>query len=174
MSEPIQQRVLQAALSHCRRHGGWSFAVSDIVNALPDLNPQSVRTHVTSRCCVNAPANHAHRWSYFRRIGRGKYEVMPPYRRAEAGPPAKVREAKAVYAAAEAARSVLHAAVTQSEGWYVGELLELPIVTQAKTLDALVQNVREAIAFYLADEDREALGIADDLRVTVYYETIVS
>jgi len=173
MSESIQQRVLQAALSYCRRKGGWSFEVADIVDALPDLNPQSVRTHVTSRCCANAPPNHAHRWPYFKRIGRGRYEVAPAYRRPESGQPVRVREAKAVYAATETLRSVLHAAVTRSEGWYVGELLELPIVTQAKTLDALVQNVREAVTFYLVDEDRQALGIADDLRVTVSYETMV-
>ncbi|HEX6322438.1 MAG TPA: hypothetical protein VFZ36_01830 [Vicinamibacterales bacterium] len=173
MSEPIQLRVLQAALAHCHRHGGWSFDVSDIVDALPDLNPQSVRTHVTSRCCLNAPPNHSHRWPYFKRVSRGRYEVAPAFRRHEAGQPARVREAKAVYAPVESTRSVLHAAVTQSDGWYVGELLELPIVTQAKTLDALVQNVGEAVAFYLADEDREALGLAGDLRVAVSYEMTV-
>lgn len=170
MSDPIQLRVLRAAQAHCHRQGGWGFDVSDIVNALPDLNPQSVRTHVTSRCCVNAPANHAHRWPYFKRVGRGRYEISAAFRRVEAGQPAKVKESKAVYATVPAARGVLHAAVTRSEGWYVGELLELPIVTQAKTLDALVQNVREAVAFYLVDEDREALGLAGDLRVAVSYE----
>lgn len=171
MSEPIQQRVLQAALSHCRRHGGWSFTVSDIVGALPDLNPQSVRTHVTSRCCVNAPANHAHRWSYFRRIGRGKYEVMPPYRRVEVGRTAHVREAQPVYAPAVPLRSLLHAVITRSENWYVAEILELPIVTQARTLDEIVTNVREAVGLHLRDEDRSLLGLAERVRVTVSYET---
>ena len=170
MSDPIQLRVLRAAQAHCQRQGGWSFDVSDIVEALPDLNPQSVRTHVTSRCCVNAPANHAHRWPYFKRVSRGRYELSPAFRRFETSQPARVREIRAAYAPVEAARSLLHAAVTRSEGWFVGELLELPIVTQAKTLDALVQNVREAVAFYLVDEDRNALGLASDLRVAVSYE----
>jgi len=40
-----------------------------------------VRTHVVSRCCVNAPKHHLHRWKYFRRVGRGTYEVLPAMRR---------------------------------------------------------------------------------------------
>lgn len=77
----IQMRVLEAALTICRARGEWSFRPSAIVAALPDLNPGSVRTHVMSRCCVNAPAHHAHRWPYFRRVRRGVYEVLPAWRR---------------------------------------------------------------------------------------------
>ena len=30
----------------------------EIVRALPHLDPGTVRTHIVSRCCVNAPKNH--------------------------------------------------------------------------------------------------------------------
>jgi len=77
----IRERVLEAALRICRGRGGWTFRPGEIVAALPDLNPGSVRTHVMSRCCVNAPAHHVHRWPYFRRIHRGEYEILPAWRR---------------------------------------------------------------------------------------------
>lgn len=77
----IHARVLEAAVRLCRRGGGWTFRPKDVVAALTDLNPGSVRTHVMSRCCVNAPSNHPHRWPYFRRVGRGRYQVLPAWRR---------------------------------------------------------------------------------------------
>ena len=77
----IRERVLEAALRICRGRGGWTFGPGEIVAALPDLNPGSVRTHVMSRCCVNAPAHHVHRWPYFRRIRRGEYGILPAWRR---------------------------------------------------------------------------------------------
>lgn len=77
----IQVRVLEAAQTICRASGVWTFRPSAVVAALPDLNPGSVRTHVMSRCCVNAPSHHAHRWPYFRRVRRGVYEILPAWRR---------------------------------------------------------------------------------------------
>lgn len=171
MAEPIQARVLQAAIALCRERGGWTFDVAEMVKALPDLNAQSVRTHVTSRCCINAPANHGHRWPYFRRIGRGRYEVAPAFRKGDAVRAAHVREAQPVYAAGLPLRSLLHAVITRSDNWYVAELLELPVVTQGRTLDEIVGNVREAVGLHLRDEDRTLLGLADRVRVAVSYET---
>ncbi|WP_456297873.1 DUF7669 domain-containing protein [Aneurinibacillus soli] len=37
--------------------------------------PQSIRTHITSRCCVNAPDHHAVVYDDFERIGRGVYKL---------------------------------------------------------------------------------------------------
>ena len=56
-----------------------------------------------SRCCVNAPAHHVHRWPYFRRIRRGEYEVLPAWRRwrrpgTASGLVVRVRESGAGYA----------------------------------------------------------------------------
>ena len=170
MSETIQRRVLDAAQRLCRERGSWTFEVAEIVRALPDLNSQSVRTHVTSRCCVNAPANHAHRWPYFRRLTRGHYEIMPAWRKAESPRPAQVREAQPVYAAAPPAKSLLHAHVSQSGGWYVAELAELAVVTQGRTLDEIAANVRDALRLHLQGEDRASLGLDPRLRVAITYE----
>ena len=53
--------------------------LAEIVEALPNLNSGSVRTHVSSRCCVNAPDNHQHRWPYFHRVRRGLYRLRDPF-----------------------------------------------------------------------------------------------
>lgn len=171
MPHAIQTRVLDAALALCRERGGWTFEVAEIVTALPDLNPQSVRTHVTSRCCVNAPAHHAHRWPYFRRVGRGRYEVLPSHRKLDEPRVLVAREAQPVYTPAPAARDLVHAVVSRSDAWFVAEVLELPVVTQGRSLDETVANLRDAIALHLSGGDRARLGIADHARLAVSYET---
>ena len=73
----VHEQVLRAALRLCRARRNWTFRPAEVVAELPGLNSGSVRTHVMSRCCVNAPAHHPHRWPYFRRVGRGVYEILP-------------------------------------------------------------------------------------------------
>ena len=76
--DAIHVQVLDAA----RRLAAddWTFGIRDLVRALPHLNPGTVRTHVASRCCVNAPSNHQSRHPYFRAVRRGIYRLEPPYR----------------------------------------------------------------------------------------------
>jgi predicted RNase H-like HicB family nuclease len=50
--------------------------------------------------------------------------------------------------------------ITRGEKQFVAECLDLPVVTQAPTLDELVTNIQEAIALHLDGEDLAALGIA--------------
>ena len=53
----IHDEVLRAARRLCRERRAWTFSAEEVVRALPGLNESSVRTHVVSRCCVNAPKN---------------------------------------------------------------------------------------------------------------------
>lgn len=76
--EPVHVEVLAAARACAGR--GWLFRLADLVRALPHRNPGTVRTHVASRCCVNAPANHASRHPYFRLVARGRYRIEPAFR----------------------------------------------------------------------------------------------
>ena len=78
---PIHEQVLDAAVAICGRRRGATFLLREVVDALPHLNPGTVRTHVASRCCVNAPAHHASRWPYFRATERGRYRVEPKFRK---------------------------------------------------------------------------------------------
>ena len=84
---PIHLRVLDAALGAANRRTGWTFQLRDIVAALPDLHAPTVRTHVASRCCVNAPSHHQSRYAYFRSVGRGTYSIEPPFRRSSGAEP---------------------------------------------------------------------------------------
>jgi predicted RNase H-like HicB family nuclease len=51
--------------------------------------------------------------------------------------------------------------VFRGEKQHVAECLNLPVVTEAPTLDQLALNIREAIALHLEGEDLAELGISD-------------
>jgi predicted RNase H-like HicB family nuclease len=46
-----------------------------------------------------------------------------------------------------------------NESGYVAECLNLAVVTQGKTLDETVQNLREAIELHLEGEDLQEMGL---------------
>lgn len=161
----IHEEILAAARRLCTARGTWTFAPSEIVNAVPHLNERSVRTHVSSRCCVNAPSHHVHRWPYFRRIGRGLYEIQPGYR--QAGPTEAADTAAEYELTTVTPRRSVHAVVVASEGQFLAECLEIAIVTQGTTLDETVANLREALDLYMADEDPDVLGVVRNPRLLV-------
>jgi len=184
---PVHDQVLDAARRLCRERGAWTFRPDEVVRALPHLNPSTVRTHIVSRCCVNAPKNHPHRWEYFRRVERGVYEILPQHRRAvparRAAPSGRagregraevgrVAETAGVYGRRPAARArdTVHAVVTHDGGWYVAEFLEIAVVTQGRTLDELVTNVRDAVGLHLEGGDAAAVGVVAAPRIALTYE----
>src|SRR3989442_17851 len=139
---PIQQEVLTTARRICRERKEWTFTPEEVVRALPHLNQHSVRTHIVSRCCVNAPVNHPHKWNYFRRVRRGLYEILPAYRkerpvvgaepndrgrRRERLSQNRVAESPAQYGSRRRAtlRGSIHAVVHRDEEAYVAECLEV-------------------------------------------------
>lgn len=74
-----RDEVLRAAQSIVKRKGTNRFTVQEVVDHLKVMKttyPEStIRTHVTSRCCVNAPNNHATVFADFERIDRGVYRI---------------------------------------------------------------------------------------------------
>jgi hypothetical protein len=87
---PIHGQVLEAAAAVAAHD--WTFRIADVTAALPHLNRATVRTHVASRCCANAPANHQTRYRYFRALERGVYRVEPAFRRSRRRRPAPSQE----------------------------------------------------------------------------------
>lgn len=138
---PIHERTLQAALRICRARGRWTFGPREVVAALADLNPGSVRTHVMSRCCVNAPAHHAHRWPYFRRVRRGLYEIAPAWRRRKSPGSSEVAPSSGRERTAAAAIVV---EVRESGTGYVAEIPGRPGRFRSTSLDDVAAQVREA------------------------------
>lgn len=164
--------ILEAARRICRERGAWTFTADNIVRALPHLNAGTVRTHVTSRCCTNAPRNHPHKWDYFKRVRRGVYEVMPRYRDASTPSHSIARETPVTYgeAAQRQTRRIVHALISRGGGWYAAECLELAVVTQGRTLDETLVNLREAVGLHLEGEDLAAMGLAAPLTLSVTFE----
>jgi predicted RNase H-like HicB family nuclease len=56
------------------------------------------------------------------------------------------------------------------ESGYVAECLNLAVVTQGKTLDETVKNLREAIQLHLEGEDLQELGLAPNPPVLITME----
>jgi predicted RNase H-like HicB family nuclease len=172
----VQVEVLATVQRLCSERGGWSFAAGEVVRALPHLNPSTIRTHVGSRCCVNAPANHAHRWGYFRRTRRGEYELLPKYRpptgtarrHRPSGLDVEVRPGGT--SVTTRVRDTVHAVIIKDGEWYVADCAEIAVVTQGRTLDETVSNLREAISLHLEGEEATSLGIARSPRLVATLE----
>ena len=50
--------------------------------------------------------------------------------------------------------------IFRGERQYVAECLDLPVVTEASTLDELTANIQEAMSVHLEGENLEDLGFA--------------
>jgi len=53
---------------------------------------------------------------------------------------------------------------------YVAGCMDLPVVTQGKTLDEVTENLREAISLHLRGEDLAELGLAEEPSVLASFE----
>ena len=68
-------------------------------------------------------------------------------------------------------RSTIQCIIYRGEKYYVAECLDFAVVTQGKTLDAAMQNLREAIALHLEDEKLEDLGFVKNPKVEIRVES---
>ena len=59
---------------------------------------------------------------------------------------------------------------TAGEEFYVAECVEVAVVTQGKTLDETVANLREAVALHLEGEDLGEIGLAPDPWILITFE----
>ena len=164
----VHDEVLATAQRLCAAKRSRTFSPSEVVRALPHLNASTVRTHIVSRCCVNAPKNHAHQWPYFKRLRRGVYEIC----RAFSPPPAKVAAPAARYAVDEGVlQETIHTVISESEGAYVAECLEVAVVTQGDSLDETLRNLREAVELCMSQEEPASLGLVANPRLSISFET---
>jgi len=170
---PIHREVLLTARRICRERGEKTFRVVDVVRALPYLKESSVRTHIVSRCCVNAPKNHPHKWPYFRRLGRGEYAIQPAWQ-AERESRSRAEESPVSYVSPGPPQDTIHVAVRRLAGYYVAEGLELALVTQGRSLDELLANLKEAIRLHLEGEEPGFFGLTRSPRIALTFEDSLS
>ena len=68
-------------------------------------------------------------------------------------------------------RRTIHAVVSESEGAFVAECVEVGVVTQGESLDQLLRNLRQAVELFLEDEEPSALGLVPNPRLAINFET---
>lgn len=79
MSQTCRDEILACA----RTIGGstGTFSIQDLIHCMEKRGTRyaesTIRTHITSRMCTNAPDNHAVTYRDLKRIGRGKYRLLP-------------------------------------------------------------------------------------------------
>jgi predicted RNase H-like HicB family nuclease len=59
-------------------------------------------------------------------------------------------------------KKIIQVHIFKGENHFVAECLDLPVVTQGKTLDELAQNLKEAIALQLEGKNPADFGLADN------------
>jgi len=75
-----RSEILEAMRSLQSRHGRTTFDLSEIVQEVfangSTHAESSIRTHVASSMCVNAPTNHVVTYNDLERVGRGQYRLL--------------------------------------------------------------------------------------------------
>ena len=76
----------------------------------------------------------------------------------------------------EALQHTIKVFIRKGEAHYVAECLEIPVVTQGKTIDETVDNLREAVSLHLDGEDLSEFGLAPNptLIITMEVEPIAN
>ncbi len=67
-------------------------------------------------------------------------------------------------------KRIIQVRIYRGEQQYVAECMDLPVVTQAPTLDELVSNIRQAVALHLEGEDLAQLGFARNPTILASFE----
>lgn len=64
----------------------------------------------------------------------------------------------------------IHALVSEDEGVYIVECLEIAVFTQGNDLNHAVANLREAVSLHLEGENMERLGLTRNPKLQIVYE----
>ena len=67
-------------------------------------------------------------------------------------------------------KRIIQVRVYQGENRYVAECLDLPVVTQGKTLDELAENLKEAVALQLENENPADFDLIEKPTVLASFE----
>lgn len=69
-----------------------------------------------------------------------------------------------------ALQHTVKALVRKGEQYYVAECVEIPVVTQGKSLDETVANLQEAVALHLEGEDPATLALTTNPAILITME----
>jgi len=66
-------------------------------------------------------------------------------------------------------KRIIQVRVSRGDKYFVAKCFDLPVVTQAATLDELMANVREAIGVQLEGENPADFGLSPDASILASY-----
>ena len=67
-------------------------------------------------------------------------------------------------------KRIIHFHISKGDKYYVAQGIELPVVTQGKTLDELVENIKEATDLQLEGEDLSDYELVADPSILIDLE----
>lgn len=67
-------------------------------------------------------------------------------------------------------KTIIQFHIHKGETHYIAEGVDLPVVTQGKTLDELAANLKEAVSLHLEGENLADLGLAPHPSVLMNFE----
>jgi len=67
-------------------------------------------------------------------------------------------------------KNIIYIEIYKGDDYYVAEGLNLPVVSQGKTLDEAVNNIKEAIELTLEDENLADFDFVENPQVLVNFE----
>jgi predicted RNase H-like HicB family nuclease len=67
-------------------------------------------------------------------------------------------------------KKTIQVRIYKGETHYVAECIDLPVVTQGKTLDEVTANLREALALHVEGEDLSEFDVAHEPVILASYE----
>ncbi|MBI4135241.1 type II toxin-antitoxin system HicB family antitoxin [Candidatus Uhrbacteria bacterium] len=67
-------------------------------------------------------------------------------------------------------KRIIQVHVYKGEHYFVAECVDLPVVTQGKTLDELAKNIEEAVALHLEGENPADFGLESKPSVLASFE----
>ena len=67
-------------------------------------------------------------------------------------------------------KKILQVYISKGDNYFVAECLDVPVVTQGKTLDELTENLKEAIGLQLEGENLADFDIAEKPSILARFE----
>ncbi len=67
-------------------------------------------------------------------------------------------------------KKIIQVHISKGDTYFVAECVDVPVVTQGRTLDELTENLKEAIALQMEDEDPADFGLAEDSSILASFE----
>jgi predicted RNase H-like HicB family nuclease len=67
-------------------------------------------------------------------------------------------------------KKIIQVRIYKGDEYYVAECIDLPVVSQGRSLDEVSENIKEAVLLHLEGEDLKEWDISPNFTILVNYE----